>query len=88
MCLDDTEGCLALIAFWRACTKDGVLCCADPRAHTTQLHRAEQGEGVVGLPGVRSPPPPDYKDVTKPLRRMLKQLGSGSLSRGGWAGGE
>ena len=41
-----------------------------------------QSEGITKCPSGRSLPSADYRDVTKPLRRMFRQLGSGCLTAG------
>lgn len=52
-----------------------VLCCHMPCC-------AVQGEGLLSLAGARPLVTVDYKDFARPLRRMLKQMGSGSLAAG------
>jgi hypothetical protein len=46
------------------------------------LRLPAQGEGLLAVAGARPPLNPDYRDLGRPLRRMLKQMGSGSLTAG------
>lgn len=41
-----------------------------------------QSDNLHKLPGGRDLPGADYRDITKPVRRMLRQLGSGNLTAG------
>jgi hypothetical protein len=41
-----------------------------------------QGEGLLSLAGARPPVAVDYRDYCRPLKRLLKQMGSGSITAG------
>jgi hypothetical protein len=41
-----------------------------------------QGEGLLSLAGAKTPVHVEYRDFCRPLKRLLKQMGSGSLSAG------
>lgn len=41
-----------------------------------------QGEGLLSLAGAKPPVHVEYRDFCRPLKRLLKQMGSGSLSAG------
>lgn len=41
-----------------------------------------QGEGLLSLAGARPPVQVEYREYSRPLKRLLKQMGSGSLSAG------
>eukprot|EP00877_Chromochloris_zofingiensis_P014320 jgi/Chrzof1/9141/Cz03g37130.t1 len=63
-----------------------VVCNERLKEEFDTLHQAIieilKSDNLHKLPGGRDLPGADYRDITKPVRRMLRQLGSGNLTAG------
>ncbi|GBF90596.1 hypothetical protein Rsub_03168 [Raphidocelis subcapitata] len=83
-CLDD---CCALVdGFSQPGWLLRVACNEQMREEFATLHEAAEeilkSDGLAALPGGRPMPRADYQNLTKAVRRLLKQLGRGSVTAG------